>query len=80
MTDLTVEQLEERALNKIDAKLMGAYRTLKEYEGYLDDGHFKLNEELVKTCIEAQLRNVDTLEYMRECVEMYRKFTKINAE
>lgn len=80
MTDLTVNQLHDRAINKLDAQLVGKYRELKEYESYLETGHFKLGEDLINTCIDAMLREIDTLEYMKEAIEVYSKFSKINAE
>lgn len=80
MTDLTVNQLHERAINKLDSKLVGRYRELKEYETYKETGHFKLNDELIDTCIDALLREIDTLEYMREAMEVYSNLSRINRE
>lgn len=80
MTDLTVDQLHDRAINKLEAKLVGRYRELKEYETYKETGHFKLNEELIDTCIDATLREIDTLEYMREAMEVYSNLSTFNAE
>ena len=80
MTNLTTDQLHERATNKIDAKLVARYRELKDYEAYKETGHFKLSEELIDTCIDAMLREIDTLEYIREAVEVYSNLSTFNRK
>ena len=80
MTNLTTDQLHERAMNKLDARLVGRYRDLKEYENYKETGHFKLSEDLIDTCIDAMLREIDTLEYIREAVEVYSNLSTFNRK
>ncbi len=80
MTTLTVNELHERAENKIGAQLLGRYRDLSQLEKDLEDGHYKLSKELIQTQIDATLNDIDTMEYIREAIEVYSNLSKFNRE
>ena len=80
MTTLTVNELHERAENKIGAKLLGRYRDLSQLEKELEDGHYKLSKELIQTQIDATLNDIDTMEYIREAIEVYSNLSTFNRE
>lgn len=80
MTTLTVNELHERAENKIGAQLLGRYRDLSQLEKDLEDGHYKLSKELIQTQIDATLNDIDTMEYIREAIEVYSNLSTFNRE
>ena len=80
MTTLTVKELHERAENKIGAQLLGRYRDLSQLENDLESGHYKLSEELIQVQIDATLNDIDTMEYIREAVEVYSNLSTFNRE
>ena len=80
MTTLTVNELHERAENKIGAQLLGRYRDLSQLEKDLEQGHYKLSKELVQTQIDATLNDIDTMEYIREAIEVYSNLSTFNRE
>lgn len=80
MTTLTVKELHERAENKIGAQLLGRYRDLSQLEKDLEHGHYKLSKELIQTQIEATLNDIDTMEYIREAIEVYSNLSTFNRE
>ena len=80
MTTLTVNELHERAENKIGAQLLGRYRDLSQLERDLEQGHYKLSKELIQTQIEATLNDIDTMEYIREAIEVYSNLSTFNRE
>ena len=80
MTTLTVDELHERAENKIGAQLLGRYRDLSQLEKDLEDGHHKLSKELIQTQIDATLNDIDTMEYIREAIEVYSNLSTFNRE
>jgi hypothetical protein len=80
MTTLTVNELHERAENKIGAQLLGRYRDLSQLEKDLENGHYKLSEELIQTQIDATLNDIDTMEYIREAIEVYSNLSTFNRE
>lgn len=80
MTTLTVKELHERAENKIGAQLLGRYRDLSQLENDLENGHYKLSEELIQVQIDATLNDIDTMEYIREAVEVYSNLSTFNRE
>ncbi len=71
MTILNVHELHERAENKIGAQLLGRYRDLSQLENDLEAGHYKLSKELIQTQIQSTLNDIDTMEYIREAIEVY---------
>jgi len=80
MTTLTVKQLHERAEDKIGAQLLGRYRDLRSLEQDLERGHYKLPKDIIQTQIDATMNQIDTLEYMREAVEVYSSLSTFNRE
>lgn len=80
MTTLTVKELHERAENKIGAQLLGRYRDLSQLEKDLEYGHYKLSKELIQTQIDATLNDIDTMEYIREAIEVYSNLSTFNRE
>jgi len=80
MTTLTVNELHERAENKIGAQLLGRYRDLSQLEKDLEYGHYKLSKELIQTQIDATLNDIDTMEYIREAIEVYSNLSTFNRE
>lgn len=80
MTNLTTDQLHERAENKIGAQLLGRYRDLSQLEKDLEQGHYKLSEELIQVQIDATLNDIDTMEYIREAIEVYSNLSTFNRE
>lgn len=80
MTELTTKELHERAENKIGAQLLGRYRDLSQLEKDLEQGHYKLSKELIQTQIDATLNDIDTLEYIREALEVYTNLSRFNCE
>ncbi len=80
MTGLTTKELHERAENKIGAQLLGRYRDLSQLEKDLEQGHYKLSKELIQTQIEATLNDIDTMEYIREALEVYTNLSTFNRE
>lgn len=80
MTTLTVKQLHERAEDKIGAQLLGRYRDLRSLEQDLDRGHYKLSKDIIQTQIDATMNQIDTLEYMREAIEVYSNLSTFNRE
>lgn len=80
MTTLTVNELHERAENKIGAQLLGRYRDLSQLEKDLEGGHYKLSKELIQTQIDATLNDIDTMEYIREAIEVYSNLSTFNRE
>ncbi len=80
MTTLTVKQLHERAEDKIGAQLLGRYRDLRSLEQDLERGHYKLSKDIIQTQIDATMNQIDTLEYMREAVEVYSNLSTFNRE
>ncbi len=80
MTTLTVNELHERAENKIGAQLLGRYRDLSQLEKDLEDGHYKLSKELIQTQIDATLNDIDTMEYIREAIEVYSNLSTFNRD
>ena len=80
MTTLTVKELHERAENKIGAQLLGRYRDLSQLENDLESGHYKLSKELIQIQIDAALNDIDTMEYIREAVEVYSNLSTFNRE
>ena len=80
MTTLTVKELHERAENKIGAQLLGRYRDLSQLEKDLEGGHYKLSKELIQIQIDAALNDIDTMEYIREAIEVYSNLSTFNRE
>jgi len=80
MTTLTVKQLHERAEDKIGAQLLGRYRDLRSLEQDLERGHYKLSKDIIQTQIDATMNQIDTLEYMREAIEVYSNLSTFNRE
>lgn len=80
MTSLTTSELHHRAENKICSQLLGRYRNLEQLERDLDKGHYKLSKELVQTQIDSTLNDIDTMEYIREALEVYTNLAKFNRE
>ena len=80
MTTLTVNELHERAENKIGAQLLGRYRDLSQLENDLESGHYKLSKELIQIQIDAALNDIDTMEYIREAIEVYSNLSTFNRE
>jgi hypothetical protein len=80
MTTLTVKQLHERAEDKIGAQLLGRYRDLRSLEQDLERGHYKLSKDIIQTQIDATMNQIDTLEYMREAVEVYSNLSTFNRQ
>ena len=80
MTTLTVKELHERAENKIGAQLLGRYRDLSQLENDLESGHYKLSKELIQIQIDAALNDIDTMEYIREAIEVYSNLSTFNRE
>lgn len=80
MTTLTVKELHERAEDKIGAQLLGRYRDLRSLEQDLDRGHYKLSKDIIQTQIDATMNQIDTLEYMREAIEVYSNLSTFNRE
>lgn len=80
MTTLTVKELHERAEDKIGAQLLGRYRDLRSLEQDLDRGHYKLSKDIIETQIDATMNQIDTLEYMREAIEVYSNLSTFNRE
>ena len=80
MTTLTVKELHERAENKIGAQLLGRYRDLSQLERDLESGHYKLSKELIQIQIDAALNDIDTMEYIREAIEVYSNLSTFNRE
>ena len=80
MTTLTVKQLHERAEAKIGAQLLGRYRDLRSLEQDLERGHHKLSKDIIQTQIDATMNQIDTLEYMREAIEVYSNLSTFNRE
>lgn len=80
MTTLTVKELHERAEDKIGAQLLGRYRDLRSLEQDLERGHYKLSKDIIQTQIDATMNQIDTLEYMREAIEVYSNLSTFNRE
>jgi len=80
MTTLTVKQLHERAEDKIGAQLLGRYRDLRSLEQDLERGHYKLSKDIIETQIDATMNQIDTLEYIREAIEVYSNLSTFNRE
>ena len=80
MTELTTKELHERAENKIGAQLLGRYRDLSQLEKDLEQGHYKLSKELIQIQIDAALNDIDTMEYIREAIEVYSNLSTFNRE
>jgi hypothetical protein len=80
MTTLTVKQLHERAEDKIGAQLLGRYRDLRSLEQDLERGHYKLSKDIIQTQIDATMNQIDTLEYIREAIEVYSNLSTFNRE
>jgi hypothetical protein len=80
MTSLTVKELHERAEDKIGAQLLGRYRDLRSLEQDLERGHYKLSKDIIQTQIDATMNQIDTLEYMREAIEVYSNLSTFNRE
>lgn len=80
MTTLTVKELHERAEDKIGAQLLGRYRDLRSLEQDLERGHYKLSKDIIETQIDATMNQIDTLEYMREAIEVYSNLSTFNRE
>ena len=80
MTTLTVKQLHEIAEDKIGAQLLGRYRDLRSLEQDLERGHYKLSKDIIQTQIDATMNQIDTLEYIREAIEVYSNLSTFNRE
>ena len=80
MTTLTVKELHERAEDKIGAQLLGRYRDLRSLEQDLERGHYKLSKDIIQTQIDATMNQIDTLEYIREAIEVYSNLSTFNRE